>query len=151
MQLHKCFSSLSTDKREKTLPCVSMISHTTFYLVVGTVISFKMAFTPGPWIERFEQWTKTLFTCFLSHRYISLESYNTCYFRNSGRSENLGWRVIMRRAGAVAAVFWSAKILGGVRKLFLLENFMNIDETTFFKIFFCPLGFLQGLRSRNIK
>ena len=31
------------------------------------------------------------------------------YFRDGGRSENLGWLVIMRRAGAATTVFRSAK------------------------------------------
>ena len=35
-------------------------------------------------------------------------------------------------------------------KLFLLQNFMNIDGTMLF-LFFYPLGFLQGLRSKIIK
>ena len=40
---------------------------------------------------------------------------NVITFRDGGRSENLGWRVVMRRAGAAAtaAVFVSAKIWGG--------------------------------------
>ena len=32
-------------------------------------------------------------------------------------------------------------------KLFLLQNFLNIDGKTLILFFFCPLGLLQGLRS----